>query len=226
MKRNKTSKAWLHRHLTDPYVRQARDEGYRSRAAFKLLEIVGRDHLLKPGMTVVDLGAAPGGWSQAVAAAIGVTGRVIAVDLIELAPVAGVTFIRGDFRAPAVRAELETRLAGGRPDLVLSDISPNLTGVTVTDQTRVIALAEAALEFAVQCLKPDGAFLVKVFHGEEFEAFVRRMRRSFATVHKRKPKASRNSSSEVYVLGLRPLVAAEVAREPLTAPPARCDSPG
>jgi 23S rRNA (uridine2552-2'-O)-methyltransferase len=225
MKRNKTSKAWLHRHLKDPYVRQARDEGYRSRAAFKLLEIVGRDHLLKPGMTVVDLGAAPGGWSQAAAVVLGVTGRVIAVDLIEMAPIAGVTFIQGDFRAPAVRAELETRLAGGRPDLVLSDMSPNLTGVAVTDQTRGIALAEAALEFAVHCLQPDGAFLVKVFHGEEFEAFVRRMRRSFGTVQTRKPKASRNSSSEVYVLGLRPLAIAEVAREPLTAPRARCDSP-
>jgi 23S rRNA (uridine2552-2'-O)-methyltransferase len=154
MKRNKTSKAWLHRHLTDPYVRQARDEGYRSRAAFKLLEIVGRDHLLKPGMTVVDLGAAPGGWSQAAAASLGVTGRVIAVDLIEMAPIAGVTFIQGDFRAPAVRAELETRLASGRPDLVLSDMSPNLTGVAVTDQTRGIALAEAALQFA--CAGPSG----------------------------------------------------------------------
>ena len=162
MKRNKTSKAWLHRHLTDPYVRQARDEGYRSRAAFKLLEIARRDRLLKPGMTVVDLGAAPGGWSQAAAAAVGATGRVIAVDVVEVAPLPGVTFVRGDFREQAVWEKLEAILAGGRPDLVLSDMAPNLSGVAVTDQARAIALAERALDFALQWLKPHGAFLVKV----------------------------------------------------------------
>jgi 23S rRNA (uridine2552-2'-O)-methyltransferase len=204
MKRNKTSKAWLHRHLTDPYVRQARDEGYRSRAAFKLLEIAGRDHLLKPGMTVVDLGAAPGGWSQAAAAAVGATGRVIAVDLIEMASLAGVTFVRGDFRETRVWAQLEARLEGRRPDLVLSDMAPNLSGVAVTDQARVIVLAEVALDFALQSLQPQGVFLVKVFHGEGFESYVRRMRRSFRTVHVRKPKASRDSSSEVYLLGSAP----------------------
>ena len=225
MKRNKTSKAWLHQHLTDPYVRQARDEGYRSRAAFKLLEISSRDHLLKPGMTVVDLGAAPGGWSQAAAAAIGATGRVIAVDQVEMASLAGVTFVRGDFRDSAVWAELESIFQRGRPDLVLSDMAPNLTGVSVTDQARVIALADVAVDFAAQWLKPEGAFLVKVFHGEGFETFLRRMRRSFRTVHTRKPKASRDSSSEVYLLGLRPLASPGLAWEPLDAPRPRCDSP-
>ena len=226
MKRNKTSKAWLRRHLTDPYVRQAQDEGYRSRAAFKLLEIAGRDHLLKPGMTVVDLGAAPGGWSQAAAAAVGATGRVIAVDLIEMASLANVTFIPGDFREAAVWAQLEAILGGGRPDLVLSDMAPNLTGVAVTDQVRVMALAEVAVDFAVKRLKLDGAFLVKVFHGEGFEAFVRHMRQSFRTVHTRKPKASRGSSSEVYLVGLQPRRGSGLAQEPLDAPRPCCDSPG
>lgn len=226
MKRNKTSKAWLRRHLTDPYVRQAQDEGYRSRAAFKLLEIAGRDHLLKPGMTVVDLGAAPGGWSQAAAAAVGATGRVIAVDLIEMASLANVTFIPGDFREAAVWAQLEAILGGGQPDLVLSDMAPNLTGVAVTDQVRVMALAEVAADFAVKRLKLDGAFLVKVFHGEGFEAFTRHMRQSFRTVHTRKPKASRGSSSEVYLVGLQPRRGAELAQEALDAPRPFCDSPG
>ncbi len=226
MKRNKTSKAWLRRHLTDPYVRQAQDEGYRSRAAFKLLEIAARDHLLKPGMTVVDLGAAPGGWSQAAAAAVGATGRVIAVDLIEMASLANVTFIPGDFREAAVWAQLEAILGGGQPDLVLSDMAPNLTGVAVTDQVRVMALAEVAVDFAVKRLKLDGAFLVKVFHGEGFEAFMRHMHQSFRRVHTRKPKASRGSSSEVYLVGLQPRRGAELAQEALDAPRHCCDSPG
>jgi 23S rRNA (uridine2552-2'-O)-methyltransferase len=226
MKRNKTSKAWLQRHLSDPYVRQARDEGYRSRAAFKLLEIAGRDHLLKSGMTVVDLGAAPGGWSQAAAAAVGTTGRVIAVDSLEMVPLANVTFVRGDFREPAVWAELEAILGGGRPDLVLSDMAPNLSGVAVADQARGMALAELAADFAIKWLQPDGAFLVKVFHGERFEAFARQMRRSFRTLHTRKPKASRGSSSEVYLLGRGPSGDSGLAREALDAPGPRCDSPG
>lgn len=226
MKRNKTSKAWLKRHLTDPYVRRAREVGYRSRAAFKLLEIARRDRLLAPGMTVVDLGAAPGGWSQAAAAAVGATGRVIAVDLVEMAPLAGVTIVRGDFREPAVWAELQGILAGDRPDLVLSDMAPNLSGVAVTDQARAVELAERALDFAVRWLKPQGAFLVKAFHGEGYEAFRQRMCRSFNTVHTRKPKASRDSSSESYLLGRMPLSGGELAREPLDEAAPRCDSPG
>jgi 23S rRNA (uridine2552-2'-O)-methyltransferase len=225
MTRNKTSRAWIRRHLTDPYVRQARDEGYRSRAAFKLLEIAKRDSLLKPGMTVVDLGAAPGGWSQAAATAVGAAGRVIAVDLAEMGPVAGVTFIRGDFRESAVLVQVESMLAGNPPDLVLSDMSPNLTGVAVTDQARAVALAELALEFAVRFLKPDGVFLVKVFHGGGFESFVRQMRKSFLEVHVRKPKASRDSSSEVYLVGRGPATAESLAQEPLASRRSRCDSP-
>lgn len=219
MRRNKTSKAWLKRHLTDPYVRRAREVGYRSRAAFKLLEIARRDRLLEPGMTVVDLGAAPGGWSQAAAAAVGATGRVVAVDLVEMAPLAGVTFIRGDFREPAVWSEVEATLAGRRPDLVLSDMAPNLSGVAVTDQARAVELAEHALDFALRWLKPQGAFLVKAFHGEGFEAFRQRMRGSFKTVQTRKPKASRDSSSESYLLGRMPLSSGELAQEPLDGAP-------
>jgi 23S rRNA (uridine2552-2'-O)-methyltransferase len=225
MTRNKTSRAWIRRHLTDPYVRQARDEGFRSRAAFKLLEIAKRDSLLKPGLTVVDLGAAPGGWSQAAATAVGAAGRVIAVDLADMRPVAGVTFIRGDFREPAVLGQVESILAGHPPDLVLSDMSPNLTGVAVTDQARAVALAELALEFAVPFLKPDGVFLVKVFHGGGFESFVRQMRKSFFEVHVRKPKASRDSSSEVYLVGRGPATAGSLAQEPLASRRSRCDSP-
>jgi 23S rRNA (uridine2552-2'-O)-methyltransferase len=225
MSRNKTSKAWMRRHVNDLYVRQARDEGYRSRAAFKLIEIAARDQLLKPGMTVVDLGAAPGGWSQAAAAAVGTSGRVIALDAIEMMPLSGVTFVLGDFREPAVLAELESILEGCLPDLVLSDMAPNLSGVAVTDQARAMALAELALEFAVQWLKPEGAFLVKTFHGSGYEEFVRQMRRFFVTVQVRKPKASRGSSSEVYLMGRRPINGARLAREPLDPPRCRCDSP-
>jgi 23S rRNA (uridine2552-2'-O)-methyltransferase len=161
------------------------------------------------------LGAAPGGWSQAAARAVGAAGRVIAVDLAEMAPLAGVTFLRGDLREPAVWAKVATILAGSRPDLVLSDMAPNLSGVAVTDQARAIALGERALDFAVQFLKPDGAFLVKAFHGEGFEGFRERMRRSFRTVHERKPKASRDTSSESYLLGRMPSSGGELAREPL-----------
>lgn len=215
MKRNKTSRAWVQRHLTDPYVRQARDLGYRSRAAFKLLEIAQRDHLLRPGMIVVDLGSVPGGWSQATAAAVGARGRVIAVDLLDMQPVAGVTFLRGDFHDPEVLQQIEKILAGARPDLVLSDMAPNLSGVAVRDQARVLALAERALEFAVEWLKPEGTFLVKLFHGDGFDGFREQMRASFRTVHERKPNASRDTSSESFLLGRMPLSSGQLAREPL-----------
>lgn len=215
MKRNKTSRTWVHRHLTDPYVCQAREQGYRSRAAFKLLEIARRDHLLRPGMTVVDLGAAPGGWSQVAAGAVGPGGRVIAVDLLDMPPVAGVIFLRGDFREPAVWQQLDKILIGDRPDLVLSDMAPNLSGVAVADQARALELAACALEFAVRWLKPQGVFLVKAFHGEGFEALREQMRASFQTVQERKPKASRGTSSESFLLGRMPLSRRPLAREPL-----------
>lgn len=215
MKRSRTSKAWLHEHVTDQYVRRAKSEGFRSRAAFKLKEIADRDRLLRPGMTVVDLGAAPGGWSQVAAGAVTPGGRVIALDLLEMAPVREVTFIQGDFHEESVLARLEDALSGGSPDLVLSDIAPNLTGIAAVDQARTLGLAERALDFARRRLKPDGAFLVKLFQGAEYESFLAEMRRAFREVQVRKPKASRDRSSEVYLLGKSPIRDTSLAREPL-----------
>ncbi|MBI5659617.1 MAG: RlmE family RNA methyltransferase [Nitrosomonadales bacterium] len=202
MKRSKTSKQWMHEHVTDLYVQRAQKEGYRSRAAYKLLEIDARDHLLMPGMMVVDLGAAPGGWSQ-VAAAKGC--KVVALDLLPLHPIPGVGFIQGDFREDSVLAQLEERLGGRRAELVISDMSPNISGIGVTDQARAMHLAELALEFSLRHLQPGGAFLVKAFQGAGFEEYVRAMRGDFARVVTRKPKASRDRSSEVYLLGLERL---------------------
>ena len=202
MKRSKTSKQWMTEHVTDPFVQRAQKEGYRSRAAYKLLEIAERDHLLKPGTVVVDLGATPGGWSQ-VAAARGC--RVIALDLLPLQPLPGITFIQGDFREDAVLAELEASLGGQPVDLVISDTAPTIRGIAMADQARAMDLAELALDFASNHLKPGGAFLVKVFHGAGFENFMREMRSRFAKVVARKPKASRDRSSEQYLLGLERL---------------------
>lgn len=201
----KTSKAWMRRHVTDSYVKRARHEGYRSRAAYKLQEIDARDHLLRPAMTVVDLGAAPGGWSQVAAERVGAKGRVVALDLLEMAPVRGVEFLRGDFRDAEVEARLSVMLGVVGVDLVLSDMAPNMSGVVEADQARCIELAELALEFACKWLKPGGHFLVKVFHGEGFEAFLKQMRQRFRRVVVRKPGASRDSSSETYLLGTGPL---------------------
>ena len=201
MARNKSSKAWMREHVTDPYVKLAQAEGARSRAAYKLQQIDERDRLLKPGMTVVDLGAAPGGWAQIAAKRVAPGGRVIAVDLLEMPALAGVVFIRGDFRSEATLAELE-RLLGHQPvDLVLSDMSPNISGIASVDQARAGTLAELALEFALKHLKPQGNFLVKSFQGEAFEIFVKVLRRHFTQVVTRKPRASRSRSSEVYLLG-------------------------
>ena len=202
MKRTKTSKQWMHEHVNDPYVQQAQKEGYRSRAAYKLLEIDERDHLLKPGMVVVDLGATPGGWSQ-VAAAKGA--RVIALDLLPLHPLHGVEFILGDFREDSVLVQLEERLGGKQIGLVISDMSPNISGIGMTDQARAMHLAELALDFSVRHLKPGGAFLIKLFQGAGFEGYVKLMRSHFARVVTRKPKASRDRSSELYLLGLEKL---------------------
>lgn len=190
----------MHEHVNDPYVRRAQAEGMRSRAAYKLQQLAERDRLLKPGMTVVDLGATPGGWSQVAAKAVGESGRVVAVDLLEMAPVHGVTFIHGDFGDDAVLAEVEQALGGQGADLVLSDMAPNISGVAGTDQARSIGLAELALDFAVKHLKPRGNFLVKVFQGSGFEALVAEIRRHFVQVVIRKPEASRSRSNEVYVL--------------------------
>ena len=199
----KTGKAWMREHVTDPYVKRANAEGYRSRAAYKLQQIAAKDKLLKPGMTVVDLGAAPGGWSQVAAKAVGPTGRVIAVDVLEMAQVPGVTVIRGDFHDPATLHALEIALQNRPVDLVLSDMAPNISGIASADQARSIALAEVALEFALKHLKPQGNFLVKTFQGAGYEAFVASLRRHFLQIHTRKPEASRSRSSEVYLLGKR-----------------------
>jgi 23S rRNA (uridine2552-2'-O)-methyltransferase len=200
-KKNKTSKQWMREHVNDPFVQLAQKEGYRSRAAYKLLEIDAKDRLLKPGTVVVDLGATPGGWSQVAAAKVGRGGKVIALDLLPLVPMAGVDFIQGDFREQAVFKQLEEFLQGKPVGLVISDMAPNISGVASADQARAMHLAELAMEFALQHLKPDGSFLVKVFQGAGFEEFLKLMRSRFARVVTRKPKASRDRSSEVYLLG-------------------------
>jgi 23S rRNA (uridine2552-2'-O)-methyltransferase len=201
MKPSKTSKQWMREHVNDPFVQLAQKDGYRSRAAYKLLEIDARDHLLKPGSVVVDLGATPGGWSQVAAARVGRGGKVIALDLLPLDPLAGVDFIQGDFREEAVLRKLEGLLQGKPVGLVISDMAPNISGVAPADQARAMHLAELALEFALEHLKPDGSFLVKVFQGAGFEEFYKLMRSRFTRVVTRKPKASRDRSSEVYLLG-------------------------
>lgn len=202
--KHKTKKGWMHEHVQDHWVQEAQRLGYRSRAAFKLLEIDAKDHLLKPGMTVVDLGATPGSWSQVAAQKLGAKGRVVALDLLEMAPLPGVEFILGDFREDAALAALEKALAGRRIDLVLSDLSPNISGVPSADQARSVHLVELAAAFAAQWLTPDGRFLAKAFQGEGFEALVRDLRKQFKTLHIRKPKASRDRSSEVYLLAAGP----------------------
>jgi len=201
MKRSKTSKQWMREHVNDVYVQRAKSEGYRSRAAYKLLEIAARDRLLKPGMVVVDLGAAPGGWSQVARAQVGARGLVLALDLLEMEPLPGVTFLQGDFREDAVVAALAAALAGRTVDLVLSDISPNISGIAMSDQARVMHVAELALEFAAKHLKHGGNLLVKVFQGSGFQEFLRQMRTQFKNVATRKPEASRGRSSELYLLG-------------------------
>jgi 23S rRNA (uridine2552-2'-O)-methyltransferase len=201
MKRPKTSRAWwLDRHVHDPYVKLAQKEGYRSRAAYKLLGLDEKDRLLAPGMTVVDLGAAPGGWCQVVAKKAGNKGRVIGIDLLEMAPMEGATLIQGDFSTDEGLKQVEAHLNGERADLVLSDMAPNISGVKATDQARHYALAELALEFAVHWLKPDGAFVVKVFQGSGFEDYLRRVKGSFRQVVTRKPDASRDESRENFLV--------------------------
>jgi 23S rRNA (uridine2552-2'-O)-methyltransferase len=189
----------MREHVTDAYVKRAKSEGYRSRAAFKLMEILEKDKLLKPGMAVVDLGSTPGGWSQ-VAAEKGA--KVYALDILPMDPIDGVTFIQGDFREDAVLLEIEKSLEGREIDLVISDMAPNLSGVGVTDQARSMHLAELALEFCGNNLKQNGSFIVKVFQGEGCDEFMKAMKSRFRQVVSRKPKASRDRSSEVYLLGL------------------------
>lgn len=201
MKRTRTSKAWMQEHVNDPYVQLARKEGWRSRAAFKLMEIDDKDHLLRSGEVVVDLGATPGGWSQVAVKRVGAQGLVFGLDLLEMEPIHGVEFIQGDFREESVLKQLEAKLGGRRVGLVMSDMAPNMSGVPLVDQARVMHLAELGLEFAREHLKPDGGFLVKVFQGSDYEGFLKAMRETFKTVAIRKPDASRDRSPEIYLLG-------------------------
>jgi 23S rRNA (uridine2552-2'-O)-methyltransferase len=200
MARSKSSGRWLQRHFNDAYVRQAQQAGYRSRAAFKLLEINERDHILRPGMTVIDLGAAPGGWTQVAAKIVGERGRIIALDILPMDTMPGVRFIHGDFREDAVIAALLEIVGEQQVDLVISDMAPNISGMKSVDQPRAMYLAELALDLARKVLSPGGTLLIKAFEGEGMEAFRRELRVSFKTLVTRKPKASRPSSREVYML--------------------------
>lgn len=196
----KSSQRWLKEHFSDPYVKQAKLDGYRSRATYKLIEIQARDKLFKPGMTIIDLGAAPGGWSQMMRQWVGKNGRVIALDILPMDPLPQVEVIQGDFSEEAVITDLLNRLGEARADWVISDMAPNLSGIDSVDQPRSIALAELALDLATQVLKSKGGLLVKVFQGVGFDAFLLEMRRQFKKVSIRKPKASRGRSREVYLL--------------------------
>ena len=203
MKNARSRKAWIKNHVNDFFVKQANKDGYRSRAAYKLIEISERDNLLKPGMTVVDLGATPGGWSQVAANKVGFNGKVFSLDVLKMKTLPGVTFIQGDFEEESTLTELRKKL-GERPvDLVISDMSPNISGIAISDQARCMYLAELALEFSMAQLNSDGNFLVKVFQGSGFEQFMNTMRMSFKQVSTRKPKASRGRSNEIYLLGLK-----------------------
>ena len=199
--RSKSSKAWLHEHVNDHYVNMAQKDGYRARAAYKLLEINQKDKLIKPGTVLADLGSAPGSWSQVAAKLVGKTGAVFALDILPMDAIDGVSFIQGDFREDAVLEQFEALLDNRPLDLVICDMAPNMSGNAVTDQARSFYLCELALDFASQHLKPGGSFLVKVFQGAGYQEYTAAMREIFASVQTRKPDASRNRSSEIYLLG-------------------------
>lgn len=199
--RSKSSKAWLHEHVNDHYVHRAQKDGYRARAAYKLLEINEKDKIIKPGTVLADLGSAPGSWSQVAAKLAGAQGKVFALDILPMDAIEGVSFIQGDFREDEVLHEFE-RLLENRPlDLVICDMAPNMAGNAVIDQTRSYYLCELALDFAREHLKSGGTFLVKVFQGAGYQEYLAAMRETFASVQTRKPDASRNRSSEIYLLG-------------------------
>ncbi|MFA7668095.1 MAG: RlmE family RNA methyltransferase [Burkholderiaceae bacterium] len=205
MAKKKFSKDWVHRHINDPYVKLAQQKGYRARAAFKLIELLEMEKLLRKGDVVVDLGAAPGSWSQVarerMAGAGGaVEGRIIAVDMLPMEPVAGVEFLQGDFRDDAVLGKLEAMLDGAKVDLVISDMAPNLSGVSSADSARIQHVCELAMEFACAHLKPEGALIVKAFHGSGFSQIVETFKQHFTRVVERKPKASRDKSSETFLV--------------------------
>jgi len=207
-KKHRSNPSWIRRHVTDPYVRAATAQGYRARSAFKLTEIDDKDRLLKPGMTVIDLGAAPGSWTQVVRQRLAgpagkVRGRIVALDLLTMEPLPEVEFIQGDFREQEAADRLAAALGDGKADVILSDLSPNLSGVAVADAARGHHLLELALEFSLAHLKPGGSFLVKAFQGSGYSQFVTELKRHFASVAARKPAASRAESSETYLLARR-----------------------
>jgi 23S rRNA (uridine2552-2'-O)-methyltransferase len=202
-KKHRFGKAWMQEHVNDHWVQEAKRRGYRSRAAFKLLELAERDQLLRPGMTVVDLGAAPGSWAQVLRERVGERGTIVAIDLLDMVPVAGVRFLQADFREDDAVAALARALDGRKADLVLSDMAPNLSGIESADQARAIHLGELALEFAVLWLQPGGDLVVKMFQGGGFPEFQRAMQGHFDKVYVRKPKSSRDRSREVFLVGKR-----------------------
>ena len=200
MKKSKTSKQWLRRHVNDPYVQRSKKEGYRSRSAYKLIEIDDRDKLLRPGMLVVDLGAAPGGWSQVAAQRVGAKGEVVAIDLLPVDAIAGVTVLQADFASEEGLAAVETAIRGRNADVVLSDMAPHMSGIAVSDQARSMDLAEIARDFAELHLKAEGVFVVKVFQGAGYDEYLRSLKNTFQKVVVRKPASSRGESAEQYVV--------------------------
>ena len=201
MSKSKSSSGWMQRHLTDQYVQQAQRDGYRSRASYKLLEIQARDRIVKPGMTVIDLGSAPGGWCQVMANIVGSKGRIVGVDLLPMDGIDGVEFIQGDFTEDEILEEILRMFENSRVGLVVSDMAPNISGIKSADAVKSIYLAELGLDLCNQLLAPGGSFLVKVFQGEGFDLFLKDMRTVFTKVATRKPKASRPKSREMYLLG-------------------------
>lgn len=200
MARSKSSHRWLQEHVNDPYVKQAQKDGYRSRSSYKLIELNEKDRLIRPGMLVMDLGSAPGGWSQVAGKLVGEKGRVLATDILPMDPVKNVDFIQGDFTDEAVFNQILEALAGAKPDLIISDIAPNITGIDSADQGSSIYLIELALDMVRRVLKPKGNFVVKMFQGTGSDAYLKDVRTSFEKVSVRKPKASRPRSREVYIV--------------------------
>ncbi len=200
MAKSKSSKSWLKEHFDDEYVRRSQQDGYRSRAVYKLIEIDKKDHLVKPGMTVIDLGAAPGGWSEYCVKKLGKNGTMVALDILPMEPIDGVAIVEGDFREDAVFEQLMAIMGNDKADLVISDMAPNISGMGSVDMPRAYYLCELALDLARQVLKPGGALLVKLFQGEGFEDYSKELRSSFSKVVMRKPKASRARSREIYAL--------------------------
>ncbi|MGO2353328.1 MAG: 23S rRNA (uridine(2552)-2'-O)-methyltransferase RlmE [Marinomonas foliarum] len=201
MARSKSSNNWMKEHFDDPYVKKSQQDGYRSRASYKLIEINDKDKLFKPAMRVVDLGAAPGGWSQVAAKLVGDHGTIVASDILEMAPLPGVRFVQGDFTEQEVYEAILSEIGDEKADLVISDMAPNMSGNSSSDQPQAMYLVELALDMAAQVLRPGGNFLVKVFQGEGFEEYLKTMRAQFGSVVTRKPEASRARSREVYLLG-------------------------